>query len=324
MNLKTIFHNRYFEILISLFLLLGVIIVISTPDIPFFKWTASFAMQTTVLYVLLGIFFLLISQERLLFLTFFCAACLSKFLKGNFNPNLKLPVKSQNEVLTTAFIKLEQSDTGEVNMFEVLKQNPDLICFNKPTNVDNKNLFKLIKKEFHYSIAFSGRSFEQIIYSKYPFVTADTILLDGNPQVLYSMSFPTSKENVYFINTFFSDPLHEEASTKYRFNLGRLIVYLRPIKSPLIVAGDFNSVSWSGELNYFKKSLNLEDSRRAFYPSLPNLLETPKDHIFYTDKFSCVDFHEFREWQGRHLGISSSFQINNGQIQANKINQTKR
>ena len=110
MNLRRVFHNKYIEFITVLFLFSGVLIVILTPDISIFKWTANFAIQTTILYIIAGLFFLLISAERLLLLSFFCAACLSLFLKGNFNPNLKLKIKSPERVLSIALVKFEEND----------------------------------------------------------------------------------------------------------------------------------------------------------------------------------------------------------------------
>ena len=114
------------------------------------------------------------------------------------------------------------------------------------------------------------------------------------------------------------DPYNTNQSESYRYDLGRLIVYLRPITSPLAVVGNFNAVSWSGELNYFKKTLNLQDSRRAFYPSLPNPFEVPKDHIFFSKIFNCVDFHELRDLNGIHLGLFASFQLSDDKFNLNK------
>lgn len=309
MNLSSIFNNKYVEAITGVFLLTGVFVVILTPDISLFKWTASFALQTTVLYVLAGLFFLIIVQPRLLFLSFFCAASLALFLKGNFNPNLKLAEKSYDSTLNIAYIKLGALDTTKIKMVELLKYEPDLVCFTKPDTMDSRDVFKSMRSSFPYSIRFRGESMNQVIFSKYPVVTADTILLDNNPQVLFSIKFTGQKENVYILNTYLQYPEDQQKLSSYRYNLGRMIVFLKPVKSPLIVAGDFNLVSWSGEMSYFKKTLNLQDSRRAFYPALPNLFETPKDHIFYSERFNCVDFHEYRDIEGLHIGLSSEFQL---------------
>ncbi|HMX86342.1 MAG TPA: hypothetical protein PKN57_12290 [Saprospiraceae bacterium] len=309
MNLRLIFRNKYVEAITGVFLLLGVFGVILTPDISIIKWTASFALQTTVLYVLAGLFFLTIAQERLLFVSFFCAASLALFLKGNFNPSLKLPEKSFDSTLNIAYLKLAVVDTNKMKLYDVLKYDPDIICLSKPDSIDTSKLFKSIKGNYPYSVRFRGSSMNQVVFSKFPFITADTILLGGDPQALYSIKFSGYKENVYILNTFLRNSIDGTRSTTYQYDLGRLIVMLRPVNSPLIVVGDFDMVSWSGELSYFKKTLGLEDSRRAFYPSLPNLFETPKDHVFYSGQFNCVDFHEFRDINGLHVGLSSEFQM---------------
>lgn len=311
MTITRFFENKIVEFICSVFLFSGVLIIILTPDISFFKWTAGFAIQTTILYVIAGLFFLIVSQTRLLFLSFFCAACLSLFLKLNFNPNLKLPAKSNGEKISFALINLVDPESLTNNIFTILKYKPDVICLYKQDSVDAQSIIKTIKEQFPYSLTFHGVSFKQLVFSKHPFISEDTIMIEGNPQPLYSLKPTDSNKAIYISNTFVKDPWKTDESANYRFNLSRLIVFLKPIQSPLLIAGNFNSVAWSGEMNYFRKSLTLENSRRAFLPSLPNLMEVPKDHIFFNKYFNCVDFHEFRDVQGIHLGIFGTFQLSN-------------
>lgn len=313
MNLTRLFKNIYIQIITVWLLILGVMLIISTPDISFFKWTANFAIQTTILYILAGLFFLIVSSERLMLMAFFCAGCLSLFLKGNFNPNFKLSPVTSEKVLSIATLKFEGHTPDKPELYSILKNNPDVICCNLKDSIAEKSYFQEVSKKYDYSVLFKGKDFEQVIFSKYPFVTADTILFEGNPQVLFSLRIYDDKI-IYFNSSFIEDPFKNGNVQSYRSKLSKLIVFLKPVKSPLIVSGDFNAVSWSGELNYFRKTLELLDCRRAFFPSLPNPLEIPTDQIFFSKFFDCVDFHEFRDINGNHLGLYAGFQLKNEPI----------
>jgi endonuclease/exonuclease/phosphatase (EEP) superfamily protein YafD len=309
MNISKLIQNKFVEITLAIFLLVGVLIVIITPDISFFKWTASFATQTTILYILCGIIFLIFKQERLLFVCLFCAGCLSLFLKGNFNPNFKLSAKSTAPSINIVLIKIAEKYPSASDLISIIQNNPDILCLQKPDSTNLQVSIESLKKKYPYSVGFAGKSCDQIILSKFPFLTIDTLQFDGNAQILYSLKLSEDSKSIYFINSYFDNPYDEDQPNNYRYNLGRLIVFLKPIKSPLVVAGSFNAVSWAPELNYFKKSLDIQDSRRAFYPSLPNPFEVPKDHVFFSKNFSCTDFHELRDVNGNHIGLASSFQL---------------
>ena len=306
--ISKLLRNRFIEILIFLILVSGVVFTIFTPQQPFFIWSSSMAVQALIVYVLLGLIFLVFKQEKLLFTSFICAGVLALFLKGNFNSNLKLAPKTDAASFNVTHYNLSSLTTVN-QLFNSITTNKSDILSIQEVNPEIKNvLYRALKPMYPYSYYVGSINFGTSIFSKYPFVTVDTISINGIANVLCGFRLKGFNENVYLLSTYSTPPIGNKELENYKRYLLKIITWSYPINSPLILAGEMNAVPWSNEIIYLRDKLKLKDCRRAYYPSLPNIMERPMDHMFYSGKISCVDFHELRDSAYQHIGITASFQ----------------
>ncbi len=289
-------------------LVCGVVFTIFTPQVSFFVWSASMAIQALALYVLIGIIFLIFQHQRLLFTSFGCAVVLALFLKGNFNPNFKLTQKTDAASFTVAQYTLSSVTTANQLIQSIFINKSDVLSIQEVNPGIKTFLDHYLKSYYPFSYNVKGIDFGTIIYSKFPFVTIDTVSINGIANVLCSFKHNGFEENIYLLSTYSTPPFSSKDYDNYRNYLSKIITWSMPIHSPFVLVGEMNAVPWSNEINYLKTRLTLKDCRRAYYPSVPNILERPMDHIFYNGKVSCIDFHELRDSSRSHIGIIGSFQ----------------
>lgn len=77
---------------------------------------------------------------------------------------------------------------------------------------------------------------------------------------------------------------------------------------PVVVAGDFNDVAWSGTTALFQEVSSLMDPRigRGLYSTFNAnypLLRWPLDHIFHSDHFKLVQIERLRDIESDHFPI---------------------
>lgn len=266
------------------------------------------AIQALALYVLVGIVFLIFQHQRLLFTSFGCAVVLALFLKGNFNPNFKLAAKTDGASFSVAHYNLSSVTTVNQLIQSIFYNKSDVLSIQE-VNPGIKNLLtKYLKATYPYTYYISGVDFGTSMYSKFPFVTIDTVSLNGIANVLCSFKLAGFDENIYVLSTYSTPPIGGKDYENYRNYLSKIITWAMPIHSPFVLIGEMNLVPWSNEINYLRNRLVLKDCRRAYYPSLPNIMERPMDHMFYNGKISCIDFHELRDSSSSHIGIIGCFQ----------------
>jgi len=269
------------------------------------------AIQALALYVLIGILFLIFQHQRLLFISFGCAIVLALFLKGNFNPNFKLTQKTDAASFSIAHYTLSSVTTANQLIQSIFINKSEVLSIQEVTPGIQTYLNRFLKPYYPYSYNISGVDYGTSVYSKFPFVTIDTISINGIDNVLCSFKLSGFAENIYMLSTYSTPPFSSKDYENYRNYLSKIITWAKPINSPFVLVGEMNSVPWSSEINYLKNRLVLKDCRRAYYPSLPNILERPMDHMFYNGKISCIDFHELRDSSRSHIGIIGSFQKKN-------------
>ena len=266
------------------------------------------AIQALALYVLVGIVFLIFQNKRLLFISFGCAVVLALFLKGNFNPNFKLAQKTDAASFSIAQYTLSSVTTANQLIQSIFINKSDVLSIQEVNPGIKTFLSHYLKPYYPYSYNIIGIDYGTSVFSKYPFVTIDTLSINGITNVLCSFKLTGFEENIYMLSTYSTPPFSSKDYENYRNYLSRIITWSKPINSPFVLVGEMNAVPWSSEINYLKSRLVLKDCRRAYYPSLPNILERPMDHLFYNAKISCIDFHELRDSSRSHIGIIGTFQ----------------
>jgi endonuclease/exonuclease/phosphatase (EEP) superfamily protein YafD len=299
-------------------LLLGVltslaILCLKTPDVLPVKLGASYAPQLMLGYFVLGIAFLCFKQPRLTFTSFACAAALCLFLKENSHDHLKYAVETtQPKVKIAHFNTINFEPDYEATLKTLQSVDADLV------SIQNLNFdwFVFLENEmsdlYPFKMTLPSLGNEGIaVYSKFPFSSIDTLKCGNMPNIIGSVTVNGAKD-FYFISSLTSPSNTTEETKAVKRHLESIRKVCLSTNSPLIIFGEYHLAPWSSEVQAFKNTCQLNDSRTGFSTTYPhgylNLLEVPTDHIFYSDDFKCTGFNTVSGETSKHVGIVGSFQ----------------
>jgi hypothetical protein len=152
-------------------------------------------------------------------------------------------------------------------------------------------------------------------FSKRPLLSIDTIYHGQVPSLTSAVQLdPLHRCQVVSCQTV--PPVNQAAFFTIDQHFNHLSSYLNEIKGSFLVMGDLHLPPWSSELQKFKASSKLEDSRRDINPrnidgsvSLPRI---PVEHILFCEKFECTSFSELGNETVGRLGITGTYQLHNG------------
>ena len=141
----------------------------------------------------------------------------------------------------------------------------------------------------------------------------------------------TSSCSVRVIATHLLPPITYDWWSRRNDQLEAIGEHLEGSPATTIIAGDFNSPSWSAPIAQFMDKANLEDARRSarclcntwapihfgslnsspvvssFRDEFVSLFGTPIDHIFYRGSIALNDFHAVSIPDSDHRGIFAAF-----------------
>ncbi|MEM1319963.1 MAG: endonuclease/exonuclease/phosphatase family protein [Bacteroidota bacterium] len=298
---------------LSLLIIAGALICIFTPNYFLFKMGASFAIHIMLSYLVLGIFFLIIRQPRLMFTSFACCAGLCMFLKYASNADLRLPAQTSNAVFKIAHFNVSASDEnnyeGMIN--SILDAEADLVSIQEVTPDWDVQFKEQLSREYPYSstiVRFDP--YGQAIYSKFPLQLVDTFYYKDIPNLIGSFRPSGMSRKIYFISSHTTPPLFSNAYEDLRQHLRQIAEYANRIKEPLLTFGDYYAPPWWAEIQNLKEAANLNDSRRSTQVDVNAFLQNPIDYIFHSSHFECVGFSTITTDSSSHLGISGTYQFN--------------
>jgi endonuclease/exonuclease/phosphatase (EEP) superfamily protein YafD len=324
---KDIHAYTWLERIIAVLLVVGVLLCIYQPDSYTIKSWTKFAPQITIGYWVLGLFFLAIRQNRLTMIAFISCGFLCIFLKNASNQSMVQPTKT-----TEPMVKISQFNLAAVNggfeelIKKIVEADADVVSLQEVPITLQKWLEDTLHKVYPYPCRSAAADFRGILlFSKYPFISCDTIKSDNIPNLSISIRTKSSARKVYIIGTYLAPPYGAAAYKLFRHQLDTVANYANLLGEPFITVGDFNMEGSSFEIQQFRRSAGLSDSRRGFQPMRQdgsfNISEIPTDHIFYTQHFQCVDFHTISDSTQGHLGIVGTYQF---QIDSTQLNVSKK
>ncbi|MAT56295.1 MAG: hypothetical protein CMN32_17630 [Saprospirales bacterium] len=291
---------------------------------------SNYANQLMLLMLMGGLFFLLLRQPRLTFLSFAGSAALCLFLKYSNNSDginrwrsrltpeqvvLKSKPEHTNQ-LRVAHVNLSNATDIDSTVQALRNCKAGLISLHELDPMWEMILREELSsaypfQEFYVDIGLYGMG----IISKYRLAGIDTLYFDGVPSLRTAISVDGQDLRLFSLH---SEPLiHESARKKLLFQLDTVGTLISHDSLPSLVFGEFNLMTWSNELQEFCKTAGLHESRNGFmhYVSkgLGSLWETPFDHIFFTSPLQVVEFSNFLEpGTGKRLGIIGAYQVQNG------------
>ncbi|MBR9921839.1 MAG: endonuclease/exonuclease/phosphatase family protein [Bacteroidetes bacterium] len=315
-RIRQFFHHPVVSILLSSTMILIVVLVLRPPDALVFKPGVDNAIRVMFGFLFFGFLFLLIGQNRLLFLSFACAAVICAFLKNRTESNTIREALGFEASPSFSLLHFNVSNiTGdpEEAMECLLKREPDVLSIQEMNPSWNEWLQERLEKEYPYryslpDIDLSGFA----LYSKLPFDQLDTFEYQDLPILYGTLKLEDGFEvDLMGIHTY--PALSQTAYEKIIAYLDLATKVGQQRQNPLLAFGHFRMVPWSNEILVFRQQLGLKDSRMGMPTAYPkgtlSLFNIPFDHIFYSDGLECRDFASISSSESVHLGILGMYQF---------------
>ena len=305
--LKDLFRNRIISTtLIAGMLALTALCVMKTPDVMILKRISAHAIQIMILLLVAGLFFFLMNQKRLLFTAFGCVVALCLHFKRVANINLVKPVKTSEPTLIIAQTSTaDLAEHWQSSVASLIQSKADILSILELTPDWEALLTHKLAQDYPYQ-ALNTRIdiFGSAIFSKYPLARVDTLQLREVPHLKATIRLPGEQQTqIYSFNT--NPPLFRTSLLDLRIQLQELSNDIEQSNLTTIATGNFNLDQFADEIQDFRASSNLLDSRRTMSPSL----YTPTNHIFYSKSFTCLRFSNLYDTASLRIGIIGEYQF---------------
>ncbi len=316
-------YNLIYEFAVATAIVFGTLFCAFPSEGLFFKWWEEHTFLIMLAFLATGLLFFIVNSKRLMLVSFTACAGLCLLL----NDRTQTPLKNAEQT-SDALIRIAQFSLNErgdyamtTELMAMFNTQADLISVQEiPTDSLDavNNFFACCGYPFFQCVTDTVSELSMVIYSRYSFEFVRDLHFPEAPGVIGKIELPVegaSPSQFYFFNSYFRPSYDEEAYNKTRKNLQFFAQELRRINSPLLVFGDYHIVSWSKDLQDFRETSRLQDSRRGITPTSPHgyisFWDYPFDHIFYSNHFKCISFETISSASTTHLGIVGTYQFKN-------------
>jgi endonuclease/exonuclease/phosphatase family protein len=317
---------------------LSILVSMYPASVPPLSRLSNYAVQLMLFYLLAGLFFLLVKQPRLTFIFFGGCAVLCLFLKFSIKNdsihrwrqaviNRRLaeepPAKEEFPVFKIAHLNVSNAPGVAGAIATIRASQAGLISIHEVTPQWDQWLRDSLSAEYpyHHTLVDIGL-FGMAIYSKYALEQVDTFYFRTIPNLRGLISIDGNTAG--FISTHTEPALNDASKQRLRDHLGVIAGQAGAAVFPVLVFGELNAVSWSNEIQDFRDSSGLQESRTGFmsYASsgMSSFFDVPFDHVYYSPELECTAFENlFDAKTGKRLGIATAFQFKNSPAHAKKI-----
>ena len=249
--------------------------------------------------------------------SFICCCILCLHLKASANKQMRLATVTANPSLSISHINLANAENNYDSVINYLiKLDADLISFQELTPDWNAELTRRLGSEFSYIHTMTRLDqYGMGFFSKIPFLSVDTVHYNQIPNLTATIQLGDD-QLCHILSCQVMPPVNQAAYATIDKHFNYLTKYMNGLVGCFIVLGDMHLPPWSSEIQKFKSTSNLLDSRRDINPrnidgsmSLPRI---PVEHIFYCQKFECTSFSELGNATVGRVGIKGTYQLHNG------------
>jgi len=299
------------QLLISLLILNAVVFILFSPNHFFFELFLSLAMQIMIGIAVVALVFLISKKwigtavSMLAILLIYSNISYLRFSKTE-------KVQIENIDLKVAHFNVLKFNKDFQKTIKAIKENDaDLVSINEMTWDWKEALDTALLKEYPYRyLVAQNNSFGIGVFSKTKLHSCETIWFEGLPYISGKMAIKNKK--IQFLCAHTIPPTSKYAFAKRNNEIADIQRYLKTIKAPQIIIGDFNAVSWSPIMQSFRANLKLNDSRKTFTPSYPawsKFTMIPIDHIFVSKEIKCLSFNTIKNTSSDHYGIVAEYRL---------------
>lgn len=311
--MKRFLDIKFVRTILATLIVGGALLCVFTPDLFVFKRGANFTVQIMLIYLILGMFFMVLDRRKLVFVALGSSAFLCLYLKGLSDQSIRFPLQNTSAQISVAHINLSLSDDYAETMHTILSTDVDVISFQEYTPDWHDYLTDRLSGRYLYTNNLIRIDpYGMAIFSKYPINDVDTFSFGQIPN-LHATIDVGSNACFHLVSAHTVAPVNFEAYATIRAHFGQISHYLSNLNGPIITLGDFNLPPWSQEVKEFKNFSKLLDSRRDIVPASIqgsiSLLKIPVDHIFYSSEIECTAFQVITSHTSSHLGILGRYQM---------------
>jgi len=312
--IQKIFEIRAIQIFCAADIVLLTLSMIFTPQAMVFMVLSNYAVHFMFLLMLSSIFFLILNNRPLLFISLICCGMLAWHLRRSANQEIQYaPMTDKPSIcviqLNTSNIPEDPSIIRDI----ILNENADLVTIQEMTPYWASIMDTILLDSFpHKASMVRIDPYGMKFYSKKKILGSDTLFIDGLPvfvaKVLISRLDTVSLYGLYPVS------IDNIASfSKLGKQLTKVATHIIESPNPGIIAGDFNVVPWNAEIQKFKYLTGFSDCRREYIPANISdftIEKLPMEHIFCSDHFNCRGFKTINLENGTYLGVKAEFQLN--------------
>ncbi len=313
--IKQFLNKKIIYIPVISILVVFMVLVILPPEIIFFRKLSEFAVIIILLYAVLGVFFLITDNVRLVLVSLCCAAIIALFIKNFSNSELILPAKRGNIELSLTNINLIHFN-GEIDSLisAVNKSGTDVLCFHEVTPGWAKLLTERLSSSYPYAAQLVRiDAFGKMVFLKMPYIQLDTLYYEQIPDL--DIMLQKDGHDFHLICAQIVPPFGNFSGLKSGEHLQYLSDHIRSLGNPVLMPGVFNQVYWSKEMRQFVTNTHLDKSRKSLSMLQKNV---PYDHIFYNRAFECTAIEEVYDSKNDQIGLKGTYQLKSSGL-LNKI-----
>jgi endonuclease/exonuclease/phosphatase (EEP) superfamily protein YafD len=306
--LKRFFNKSLVSYTVLVLIGTGVVLSMAPLDLPVFQRWTNYTVSLIFIYLLLGLFFLVISNTRLLLASFLAAGILSFFLKVFSSETMSSPETVQENSFTVSNFNLINLK-GDIYSFlgDMQHTGSDILCFHEVNPGWARILTRALSAKYPYQASLVRiDAFGKMVLSNMPFERVDTFYFDSIPGMDLRLNLEGSQSRL--IVTQIVPPFRGYRGLSSNDQLFELAGYINRIDVPVLLAGEFNQVYWSRELRNMVEQTRLLNSRR-FITTLGS--KVPHEHIFHSGDFECTRVMELQDEANAHIGVEASFRLEN-------------
>ncbi len=201
---------------------------------------------------------------------------------------------SQEDLITIYTANVYQDNTNPDELIREIKaKQPDVLLLMETNSRWQQDVAETVADyPFKMEVPLDN-TYGMLLYSKLDLIDPEVSYLieDSIPSIHSRVRLRSGKEIMFHaIHPTPPKPAAESRSSKRTGELMKIALKVVDTDIPVIVAGDFNDVSWSNTMVLFKSVSGLLDTRngRGFYNSFDAnslLMRWPLDYVYVTEEF---------------------------------------
>jgi len=260
---KSVF--RYF---FSILMLLGVALVMFTPDIPGVPRINHYAHIILFGYLSFAMLLLILGRKYTMVTALACAGALALYLKDATNSKLKYAeVKDAKEVSIAHYNTSSFNQGFKTASQQILAQDADIISIQELTPDWSRYLENALKTKFpHHFQVVRIDPLGTAVFSKFPIDVQDTVYHNRLPFLRATVNVE-DHEYLDLIAIHLLPPLDKSSYDNLSAQLQTVVRTISDNINPKLIVGNFNISPWSKEIVQFKYQATLDDSRRGIAPT---------------------------------------------------------